>query len=220
MQSNWGVLSWPLVELLQSTPSDVDGLRVPRYERFLNVPLPLPDDMTDERLLAANKRGGAPESSRSACFNCGQPTHAFSACPEPRNWSRIAANRNAARAHRGLSGEQAADERYYAGASRQEAMMTQFSAGVLSPELRAALRIGANEIPEFARRMRALGGLGPTYQTLVGTQDEIRIPGVNVDLPPEATQRYNPFDVDDGPPPPPPPPTTHARPANYWSGYS
>jgi hypothetical protein len=220
---------WPLLELRQSLPTDVASLRVPRYERFLNVPLPLPSDMTDEQLLATYKRGGAPsaEDLRSACFNCGDKSHAVSACPRPRNSARIAANRDAFRALKPSHADGGGgDERYYGAASRQLEMATQFSAGVLSPELRNALNIGPNDLPEYAKRMRALGGFGPTYATLVGTPDEIRMPGVNVDLPIEATERYNPFaldDDDDTPPPPPPPPppsqTTLDRP-NIWTGYS
>lgn len=216
---------WPLLDLCQSVPTDVDSLRVPRYERFLNVPLPLPHDMTDEQLLATYKRGGAPsaEDLRTSCFNCGEKTHAVSACPRPRNSARIAANRDAFRALRqGVTdGGGGGDERYYVSASRQQEMATRFSAGVLSPDLRSALNIGASEIPEFTKRMRSLGGFGPTYATLVGTPDEIRMPGVNVDVPAEATQRYNPFalDDDDDPRPPPQRVASSGKP-NAWTGYS
>jgi hypothetical protein len=214
---------WPLLELRHSVPSDVDSIRVPRYERFLNVPLPLPLDMTDEQLLATYKRGGAPSADdlRSACFNCGDKTHSVSACPRPRNSARIAANRDAFRVLRQTAVADGGDERYWGAASRQQEMATQFSAGVLSPELRSALNIGATEIPEFTKRMRALGGVGPTYATLIGTADEIRMPGVNVDVPIEATQRYNPFAVDDDDdrPLPPPPPTTTVK-STAWTGYS
>ncbi len=200
---------WPLLELEAAVPSDVSGLRVPLYERSLTVPLPLPPDLDDVGLAALFKRPGAAAAAAvaarlNACWNCGSTEHAAHSCPAPRDDRVIAANRAFFRAHSQASDSAAggSNERYYERASKHDAFK-QFSPGSWSPALRAALNVADNDVPEFVWRMRALGGFGPTYKSLVGTEREVRMPGINAELPPNArppfvptsapSSRYDPY---------------------------
>jgi hypothetical protein len=202
--------AWPLLELETATPSDVAGLRVPSYDRKLTVPLPLPANLSDSELRALFVGGGAgaaaataaasssavvggvagDDRSRNACWNCNSTAHAVSACPHPRNERMILANRTHFRAQK--DARDTAKERYYDRGSKSDAF-SPFSPGVLSPALRAALGVGDADVPDFVLRMRAFGGFGPTYQALVGTDNEVQMVGLNVNPPPQQQQ----------PPPPP-----------------
>jgi hypothetical protein len=208
--------AWPLLELETATPSDVAGLRVPSYDRKLTVPLPLPANLSDSELRALFVGGGAgaaaaaaapsgavvavDDRSRNACWNCNSTAHAVSACPHPRNERMIMANRTHFRAQK--DARDTARERYYDRGSKSDAF-SPFSPGVLSPALRAALGVGETDVPDFVQRMRAFGGFGPTYQALVGTDNEVQMVGLNVNPPPPpppsyravpvAATPYNPF---------------------------
>lgn len=130
------------------------------YDRVLNVPLPLPDD---EELLNA--------SMRKCCWNCSQEDHEVSQCPlvkkrgvlkkpiilkifspQPRQPNVIAANRikflgaNNASSSSGLA-------RYYDREERQ-ALFSHLKVGEYTPELRKALGLADDELPEFVARMR------------------------------------------------------------------
>ncbi|MFH4975162.1 hypothetical protein AB6A40_001871 [Gnathostoma spinigerum] len=118
-----------------------------------------------KKVLTVNEPEAEPEkkSRRNKwvmCFNC-EGEHTLDKCSEPRDARRIMMNRMKQQSNRKSVGE-----RYV---HNEDSDTKEFRPGVISDELREALGIGLNEIPEWIYRMRHKGfidGYPPGYLKL------------------------------------------------------
>jgi hypothetical protein len=110
------------------------------------------------------------------CFNCNSTEHPARDCPHPRDHRRISQNRNSFNSRRESGNSVRLHENQNSGNGKEGMMLP----GKISQELRQALGIGDQDLPEWIYRMRAIGpaaGYPPAYRKkcLLNSTDEMKI---------------------------------------------
>ncbi|KAJ8042680.1 Zinc finger CCHC domain-containing protein 8 [Holothuria leucospilota] len=117
---------------------------IPSFSRGFPDPLPLDEDAP---------RKSRPSRPKACCFNCGDEGHSLRDCPIEPDYQRINAKKQE---FRNNSSPSLNSKRYHKDAESDN-RFTDFKAGIVSDELRKALGLQPQDLPDYIYRMRALG---------------------------------------------------------------
>ena len=146
--------------------------------------------------------------SGQMCFNCNSTEHPARDCPHPRDHRRISQNRNSFNSRRESGNSVRLHENQNSGNGKEGMMLP----GKISQELRQALGIGDQDLPEWIYRMRAIGpaaGYPPAYRKKAAEMNVFKMHlgestalkrkhGDALTVDPDKIIKYPGFNYDDG----------------------